>query len=393
MKTKIIYISGSEVFEMADVRAAFNEVRNTLGLGADTVLFGVPVDADDAIANHTAQVDTHTATDTVAEQHDTPHVPLESVAPVMESEPIAPVAQIESVTPAEPVEPTPVKKSRGRPRKTATPTEPIASETISNDATPENTGAEKVIPILSILAGKEAVAAPADAADATPVADDDIVDATTDDAELAIADADAQIASDDATDEIDVIIEDEATAEIDAEEIVEEIEEEEEIIEEIAEDIRADVDDFDEQIMDEMPEDVPETPNDINDEIEEDEQIDARTEKTLEQLLESMTPLHDTHAAPDDEDVVTHTAETVVVIADDTDATLEQLAAEFATNADTIKPATRHGKISNLKNILPFKRERNSDTGLMGDLFGWAGVANDEDFSIPGFFTAGGAKK
>jgi hypothetical protein len=51
------------------------------------------------------------------------------------------------------------------------------------------------------------------------------------------------------------------------------------------------------------------------------------------------------------------------------------------------KPAGR-GKIGKLKNILPFKKARHDDSGLMGDLFGWAGVAaNDEDFTIPGFFT------
>ena len=33
MKTKIIYISGNETFEMADIRAAFEEVRATLNLG------------------------------------------------------------------------------------------------------------------------------------------------------------------------------------------------------------------------------------------------------------------------------------------------------------------------------------------------------------------------
>lgn len=51
MKTKIIYISGNEVFNMADIRAAFEEVRNTLGLGTDTIMFGVPVDNDDAFNN------------------------------------------------------------------------------------------------------------------------------------------------------------------------------------------------------------------------------------------------------------------------------------------------------------------------------------------------------
>jgi hypothetical protein len=29
----------------------------------------------------------------------------------------------------------------------------------------------------------------------------------------------------------------------------------------------------------------------------------------------------------------------------------------------------------------------------MGDLFGWAGVANDEDFTIPGFFANASSKK
>ena len=49
MKTKIIYISGNEVFDMAEIRAAFEEVRCALGLDDDTVLFGVPVDKDNAI--------------------------------------------------------------------------------------------------------------------------------------------------------------------------------------------------------------------------------------------------------------------------------------------------------------------------------------------------------
>ena len=51
MKTKIIYISGNEVFEMSEIRAAFEEVRAALGLDDDTILFGVPVDADNALAD------------------------------------------------------------------------------------------------------------------------------------------------------------------------------------------------------------------------------------------------------------------------------------------------------------------------------------------------------
>ena len=50
MKTKIIYISGNEVFEMAQIRAAFDEVRSALGLDKDTILFGVPIDSDNALS-------------------------------------------------------------------------------------------------------------------------------------------------------------------------------------------------------------------------------------------------------------------------------------------------------------------------------------------------------
>ena len=115
-------------------------------------------------------------------------------------------------------------------------------------------------------------------------------------------------------------------------------------------------------------------------------------EKTLEELLESMTPLGE------DEKIPTQPVATVEPEPEpeqsknpenDTDVTLELLAAEFAESADKIvapaKPETR-GKIGKLKNILPFKKAKRDDSGIMGDLFGWAGVANDEDFTIPGFF-------
>ena len=85
------------------------------------------------------------------------------------------------------------------------------------------------------------------------------------------------------------------------------------------------------------------------------------------------------------------------VIDDDDDATLAQLASEFAKTEDKIivenKPET-HGKIGKLKNILPFKKVKQQDNSLMGDLFGWAGIAaNDEEFSMPGFFTPNTSRK
>lgn len=71
MKTKIIYISGNEVFDMADIRAAFDEVRSTLGLGKDTVMFGVPVDSDDALATSKA-ADTNVVTEATTPQEEMP---------------------------------------------------------------------------------------------------------------------------------------------------------------------------------------------------------------------------------------------------------------------------------------------------------------------------------
>ena len=75
---------------------------------------------------------------------------------------------------------------------------------------------------------------------------------------------------------------------------------------------------------------------------------------------------------------------------------MEQLATEFAENQDKIAAETKsssRSKIGKLRNILPFKQSKHKDTGL-GDLFGWAGIAaNDEEFSVPGFFTSTAAKK
>lgn len=44
MKTKIIYICGGESCDIADIRSAFNQVKSTLGLDKETILFGVPIE-------------------------------------------------------------------------------------------------------------------------------------------------------------------------------------------------------------------------------------------------------------------------------------------------------------------------------------------------------------
>lgn len=289
MKTKIIYISGGEKFDMADVRTAFEEVRSALGLDDDTIMFGVPVDKDDALADN--------VTETITES-------------IPEPEAIAPETTISEIE-------TP--KKRGRKKVVDEPKPEISTEL--EDVEPENIEPEpehqeeKVVPILSVLGG--------------------------------------------------AVSEPEPEAEI-------EIKHDAVITHEIVED-----------------EDSVSETFEIHDVITPD--LSDETEKTLEELLESMEPLQEDEEL-DLNDVVEPT------ISDDTDvedATLQQLATEFVENQDkivnTTKPSTR-GKIGKLKNILPFKKQKHEESSLMGDLFGWAGVAaNDEDFSMPGFFS--GAKK
>ena len=341
MKTKIIYISGSEIFDMADIRAAFEEVRGTLGLDSDTVLFGVPVDSDNALA----------ATSTEPEQPATVAIDdapvMETVTPEIIPEPvidIEPAPEIESEKPK--------KKSRGRSAKAtkaeevvevaAEPETPVVVDTESEPVVVTDAPAN-VSSILSVLTSKSEPAVADTTENAAPVenvtehVENNVADYAV--AEPVITETDTvQVATTDITDE------------------------------------------------------VPEEP----------------IEKTLEQLLESMTPLREDRpdeeaaqitddefdAAPapiDSTDDAAHTDD------DDTDATLAQLATEFAENQDKIpapKKTEARGKIGKLKNILPFKKAKRDDTGLMGDLFGWAGIAaNDDNFAMPGFFTGVASKK
>ena len=120
----------------------------------------------------------------------------------------------------------------------------------------------------------------------------------------------------------------------------------------------------------------------------------APKKQTLEDLLESMKPLREDVEQPSISD------DGIDILPEFTgdDATLAQLASEFVDSADTITSspkAENHGAIGKLKNIIPFKkRNRNEDVSLMGDLLSWAGVAaNDDEISIPGFFTNAVGKK
>jgi len=285
MKKKIIYISGAEAFDVNDVRTAFEEVRNTLKLDSDTILFGVPVDNAESVGNASDVAEN-------AEPAGAPVVELDE-SDADEFEPVDEEDVVDNDSVNQEIVETPVDSE--------------------NDA--------PVVPILSVLATKEEIP-------------------------------------------------ETASVEVESEVPVAEIEEpvaKEEPIE-----IEADEAEIVDMINDEMPADSQ--------------------EKTLEELLESMTPLHEEVAKPQKkqnkkiEPVDSGTTETL----DEIDATLENLASEFAENQDKVatpKKSSERGKIGKLKNILPFKKTKREDPGLMGDLFGWAGIAaNDDDFTIPGFF-------
>ena len=317
MKTKIIYISGAEIFDTADVRAALDEVRTALSLPSDTILFGVPVDCDDALTT------------------------IEKPTICTDSTPDTPKNIVENI-------PSP---------------QPEIQLIIDTKPTPKTDDAP-VIPILSVL-GTNHESTESDTPVADMVSPVETNDATITESVVTNVESTEQI-YDDTDDNIDLGVTPAADAEI------------------IHMDTESDT------MSDMLNADAPVT----------------NTEKTLEQLLKSIAPLREDigFTAPTDDtlDQAPVDTDNTPIAADsmgesDTDATLNQLANEFVQTQDkivTTPKATTHGKIGKLKNILPFKKARREDTGIMGDLFGWAGIAaNDEDFSIPGFFTSAGGKK
>lgn len=325
MKKKIIYISGADIFNVSDVKAAFEEVRATLKLDQDVLLFGVPVDEFESVAD----TDTATTTDSVA---------MEARDPVPED-----VVAKEVIEPEE-IKEIPVKKPR-KSKKKAEQESPAVEEVPAEiiESSDDDTS------ILSVLASNQPV-----------------IEEETEEIE----------------DEVEDIVDEEETEPVQDESETEEVAEEafdetyEEIVKETTEEIAEDVDDT-----------AVEDEQEIGDMLSDDMPAEA-SEKTLEELLESMAPLrediHDDMPKAKKQD-------------DEIDATLEHLASEFAENQDkvpSVKKGTERGKIGKLKNILPFKKIKRDDSGIMGDLFGWAGIAaNDEDFTIPGFFTNAASKK
>lgn len=327
MKTKIIYISGGELFEMSQVRAAFDEVRNTLGLGKDTVLFGVPVDSDSALADTQSTHDIEPVA-TVAES-EFKNEPVEPEIPAIIDEDSNEILDTETIEP--------IMTDDDADEIIDSVTDEIIDE-IADDVIEDTSDVDTVIPILSVLGGgtaTDAISAPQEVPAAVHIEQTDIV--ATPDETVSISDI-----------HIDT-----------------------EIIEPVAEDNT----------------DVVSTT--IGDMLNDDAPV-SNAEKTLEQLLESMTPLREDHDTETDDNITG-------IYDSDEDATLAQLASEFAETEDKIVIETKtetSGKIGKLKNILPFKKAKREDSSLMGDLFGWAGIAaNDDDFAMPGFFTTNNSRK
>ncbi len=303
MKTKIIYISGNEIFDMADIRAAFDEVRNALNLDKNTVLFGVPIDEDDAgLAAQTEHEQT------IEDKKET----INQIPETTEnSEPLPEPEIIESVDEKP-------KRSRGKRAKAEPDDEP---KDVSEAPVSTNTE-EKIVPILSVLSTNESVVEDSEGTSETTIESNENIEIIAD-----------------VTNETSIVTE-------------------------------------------------PET------EIEpEDTEPDDTEEPDLEKLLSEMKPLNEDimDEQNSDNSVIENDDEN-----DNIDATLEKLATEFVQTQDKIASNTKSGgrsKIGKLRNILPFKQSKHHDQGL-GDLFGWAGVAaNDEDFSVPGFFTNASSKK
>ena len=278
MKTKIIYISGGEIFEPEDVRAALAEVRKMMNMDADTVVFGVPVDSDDIGAAAPA------VNISAAMHHDT-NIPQQT------ADQAASVTETSAAT----------KPKRARKKK-----EDFVPEEQMDDAEAKPASA----PILSVLGAVQSGKSEPE------------------------------------------------TIAVDEEEEVTEITE------------------------------ITTTTTTISETIT----IETKTEKTptIEDIFAELEPLK--------EDKIVDFAPggtNGAAAADDIemDETLSKMAEEFASAQKDIPetPAARGSKIGKLKNILPFKKAKKEDPSIFGDLFGWAGIAANEDderFALPDFFRA-----
>ncbi len=170
-----------------------------------------------------------------------------------------------------------------------------------------------------------------------------------------------------------------------------------------------DISEFGDDIITEVVQDIIDEAETIEEVIESADDFDlpendlpeyAPVESSIESIFEKMKPLQDdvnsTAAEPVHKTEPATQAKNMFNDESDISKNLEKLAAEFQKNQKVQtksepKPES-NGKISKLKNILPFKKSKQNDSGsALSSLFDWAGVAaNDDDFPIPSYFPSTG---
>ncbi len=380
MKTKIIYISGNEVFEMAHIRAAFDEVRSALRLDNDTILFGVPIDCDNALnVPETTDKTISQASITTTESH-----VMDSDEPIASQEP-------------EYVEAAPEKGYM----PDSAPTTVVATESVNEDTTtdsvepdntPDNADDDKVIPILSVLSVKDEeideTAEPVDT-DITPADNYDDVEPVVAMADITPTPVSTQEEAVNTDTEPTIVVATNTEISDTTAPVMAESPTDTAVISNIK------IDDALDTPMATGDDNANTVSVTIGDMIRDAAPV-APAKNTLEDLLESMKPLRE-DVIPDAPTEISDDGLDAEWQQEDTDATLAQLASEFAENEDKIVDTAKtetHGKIGKLKSILPFKKRARDDNFPTDNLFGWAGMAaNDEDFSIPGFFTPVTSKK
>lgn len=361
MKTKIIYISGNEIFDMNDIRAAFNEVRNALNLAKDTVLFGVPIDEDD--------IGLAPTTDEVVKEP-IPNIPqIEPInkndsddEEIIHIEPAELQNAMSEETSDDDVETVAEKpqKTRGRPRKNKKEVVEEPAPEPEAETEPEES---KVIPILSVLSAKKGKKK----SESEPEEEEEEV--VDEESEEEIIDDENEEIVDEESEEYE---EYETSDEEESEEIVDEAEEE-------SDDEKSDTETSGEIFDAEIP--------DLDDATEN----QSETEPDIEKLLSKMPSLNEDATTEATETTDTESSEPE----EDVDETLAKLATEFAEAQDSISSKRKNSGgsfIGKLRGRLPF-HPKTKDQGLT-DLFNWSGLAaNDEDFSVPGFFTKPKDKK
>lgn len=129
--------------------------------------------------------------------------------------------------------------------------------------------------------------------------------------------------------------------------------------------------------------------SDLSDALSEDLPIaEQKAPQTIEEIFENLTPL------PEEKIIETSRLTISEISCDENitdDATLTMLATEFV-ETQNVQPESeneRSSRIKKLKNILPFKKAKKEESSVLNDLFGWAGIAANEDDAGPsGFFAS-----